>query len=48
MKHSRSDISNTVREASKVMDGATRKHWKYLLRMIKYVLEIKEKSYVTH
>jgi hypothetical protein len=38
MKHSRPDVSNAIREASKVMDGATKKHWKYLLRIIKYVL----------
>ena len=44
MKHSRPDIANAIREASKVMDGATRKHWKYLLRIIKYVLETKEKK----
>jgi hypothetical protein len=44
MKHSRPDISNAVREASKVIDGATRKHWKYFLRMIKYALEKKEKK----
>jgi hypothetical protein len=42
-KHSRPDIPNAVREANKVIDGATRKHWKYLLRIIKYVLETKEK-----
>jgi hypothetical protein len=38
MKHSRPDIANAVREASKVMDGATKAHWKYLLRIIKYIL----------
>jgi Reverse transcriptase (RNA-dependent DNA polymerase) len=44
MKHSRPDVANAIREASKVMDGATKKHWKYLLRIIKYVLETKEKK----
>ena len=31
MKHSRPDIANAVHEASKVMDGATKTHQKYLL-----------------
>jgi hypothetical protein len=44
MKHSRPDISNAVRESSKVMDRATKQHWKYLLRIIKHVLESKEKK----
>jgi Reverse transcriptase (RNA-dependent DNA polymerase) len=44
MKHSRPDISNAIREASKVMDGATKQHWKYLLRVIKYVIETKQKK----
>ena len=39
MKHSRPDIANSVREASKVMDGATMSHWKYLMRIIKYVID---------
>ena len=38
VKHSRPDISNAVRELSKVADGATQDHWKALLRVIKYVL----------
>ena len=41
MKHSRPDIANSVREASKVMDGATKSHWKYLMRFIKYVIDTK-------
>ncbi|HSN67552.1 MAG TPA: Ty1/Copia family ribonuclease HI [Fusibacter sp.] len=39
VKHSRPDISNAVRELSKVADGATKGHWKALLRAIKYVLD---------
>jgi hypothetical protein len=32
VKHSRFDIANSVRELSKVTDGATIAHWKLLLR----------------
>jgi hypothetical protein len=39
VKHSRPDISNAVRELSKVADGATQAHWNALLRTIKYVLD---------
>jgi hypothetical protein len=38
VKHSRFDIANSVREFSKVADGATISHWKLLLRCIKYVI----------
>ena len=38
VKHSRPDIANAVRELSKVADGATKDHWKALLRVINYVL----------
>jgi hypothetical protein len=31
MKHSQPDIANSVRESNKVMNGATKSHWKYLL-----------------
>ena len=41
-KHSRPDLSNAVREASKVMDGATQEHLKYLLRIVKYALDTKK------
>jgi transposase InsO family protein len=34
VKHSRPDISNAVRELSKVCDGATRSHWKALMHLI--------------
>jgi hypothetical protein len=39
VKHSRPDISNAVRELSKVADGATRAHWNALLRTNKYFLD---------
>ena len=42
MKHSRPDISNATREGSKVMDRATQGDYKYMLRIVKYVLETKE------
>jgi hypothetical protein len=38
VKHSRFDIANSVRELSKVADGATIAHWKLLLRCVKYVI----------
>jgi len=44
MKHSCPDISNTVRELSKVVDGATEAHMKMLLHCIKYILDIQEKG----
>jgi len=37
VKHSRPDLSNSVREFSKVMDRAEQSHWRELLRMVKYV-----------
>ena len=43
-KHSRPDISNAVREVSKVMNGAMRAHYKYMLRIIKYVSDTKDKK----
>ena len=39
VKHSRPDIANSVRELSKVADGATKDHWQKLLRNIKFVLD---------
>jgi hypothetical protein len=39
IKHSRPDLSNAVRELTKVMDGATEAHWKMMLRVIKYVID---------
>jgi hypothetical protein len=41
-KHSRPEISNVVRELSKVGDGATQGHWKQLMRAIQYVLTTKQ------
>jgi hypothetical protein len=38
-KHTRPDIANAVRESSKVMDGATEAHYKYMLRICKYVVD---------
>ena len=37
IKHSRPDLSNIVRELSKVMDGANESHMKALLQAIKFV-----------
>jgi hypothetical protein len=39
VKHSRPDISNSVRELSKVADGATEAHFKALLRTVKNVID---------
>jgi hypothetical protein len=38
VKYTRFDIANSVREVSKVADGATMAQWKLLLRWIKYVI----------
>jgi hypothetical protein len=46
VKYSRPDIANGVRELSKVMDGATLAHYKSLLRMIKFVVDTKQKCLV--
>jgi hypothetical protein len=42
VKHSRPDISNSVRELSKVADGATEGHFKALLRTVKYVMDTED------
>ena len=39
VKHSRPDLSNSVRELTKVLDRATQAHWKAMMRVIKYVLD---------
>jgi hypothetical protein len=39
VKHSRPDISNAVRELTKVLYGATNAHWKSLIRTIMFVLD---------
>ena len=41
IKFTRPDISNMTRELSKVMDGATKEHWKSLLKTIRYVIATK-------
>jgi hypothetical protein len=41
VKHSLPDISNAVRELTKVLDGATSAHWKAMIRVIKYVFDAK-------
>jgi hypothetical protein len=44
VKHSRPDISNAVRELSKVMDGATQDQMNTLRRVIKFVLSTKKRG----
>jgi hypothetical protein len=44
VKHSRPEMSNAVRELSKVGDGATKAHWKDLMRTIKYVIDTKDRG----
>jgi hypothetical protein len=46
VKYSRPDIANSVREFSKVMDGATVHHYKGLLRVIKFIVSTKNKCLV--
>jgi hypothetical protein len=46
VKHSRPDISNAVRELSKVMDGATEEHVKLLHRVIKFVLDTRDRGVI--
>jgi hypothetical protein len=46
VKLSRPDLSNAVRELSKVMDGATKFHMNILLRAIKFVLLTKDRGIV--
>jgi hypothetical protein len=38
VKHSRPDLANAVRDLSKVADGATKAHWKSLMRTINYAI----------
>ena len=42
VKFPRPDISNAVRELSKVMDGATLAHMKCMLRTIKFVMDTRQ------
>ena len=44
LKHSRSDLLNPIRELSKVMDLGGLVHMKELMRIVKYVIETKEKG----
>lgn len=44
LKHSRPDLSNSVRELTKVMDGANAAHQKMLYRTIKYVQQTKNRK----
>jgi len=44
VKHTRPDLSNSTRELSKVMDKATEGHMKELCRVIKYVIDTKDKG----
>ena len=44
VKHSRPDIANAVRELSKTMDQASLAGWKEMKRVIKYVLDSREKG----
>ena len=44
VKHSRPDIANSVREHAKVMDGANNRHYKELLRTMKFVADTSNKA----
>jgi len=44
LKHSRPDLLNPIRELSKEMDLAGLVHVKELMRVVKYVIETKEKG----
>jgi hypothetical protein len=46
VKHSRPDLSNAVRELTKVMDGATEEHVKLLHRVIKFVLDTRDRGII--
>lgn len=46
VKYSRPDLANITRELSKVMDGATKAHWKALIRAISYALSTEEKGLI--
>jgi hypothetical protein len=48
IKHSFPDISNSVRELSKVADGSTEAHFKALLRKIKYVFGTEDHELLLH
>jgi Reverse transcriptase (RNA-dependent DNA polymerase)/gag-polypeptide of LTR copia-type len=44
IKHSRPDICNAVRELTKCLDGATPVAYKEMMRLIKYVLDTKDRG----
>jgi len=46
LKHSIPELSNSVRELSKVMDHANRAHQKALYRVLKYVKQTKERRLI--
>ena len=46
LKHSRPDLSNCVRELTKVMDGANKAHQKMLYRAIKFVEQTRGRALV--
>jgi len=48
IKHSRPDIANTVRELTKVLDGASPAAFKELKRVIKYVLDTENLALTIH
>jgi hypothetical protein len=44
VKHSRPDLSNAVRELSKVMDGATEHHLQLMYKAVKFVLDTHDRG----
>ena len=46
LKHSRPDLSNSVRELSKVMDGANKSHMKMLKRVIMFVINTQNRKLI--
>jgi hypothetical protein len=46
VKHSRPDVSNSVRELAKALDGATEAHVKSSLRAVKFALDARNKPLV--
>ena len=46
LKHSCPDLSNSVRELSKVMDSANRNHMKMLRRVIKFVIDTQDRKLI--
>ena len=46
LKHSRPEMSNSIRELSKAMDGANKAHQKALYRAIKYLEQTKDRQLI--